>query len=106
MKKLISLFLCALMILSLFATAFAAPTEDNDGETVNGATQPGTESVSPCAANGNCGNHTWVLYDASCDGYWQTWYYRCGNSNCDVHKTDLRRCPGNDHRGGCRWLPI
>lgn len=101
MKKLISLLLCALMVASLPLTAFAVPAP------VGGV----GEGLSPCAVNGDCGNHSWVLYDASCDGYWQTWYYRCDNSdsndnNCNAHTTSRYRCIGKDHNGGCLWLPI
>lgn len=50
--------------------------------------------------------HDRTLYRATCDGYEQTWYYRCdrcGHSGDYEH----RRCPGARHSpGSCRWLPI
>lgn len=102
MKKLISLFLCTLMILSLFATAFAVPPEGNDGETLNGAstTQPDTE---PTSTHSGSDAHNWILYDSKCNGTMQTWYYRC---HCGAHTTEEYRCPGAVHGAACHWLPI
>lgn len=84
MKKLVSLLLCALMVMSLFATAFAA-------------------SVSPQA---QCNHHGGTLYSSSCNGTTQTRYYRhC--AECGSDYTIFHRCPAAPHNPGhCDRLPI
>lgn len=64
MKKLISLFLCALMVMSLSATAFAMPINGDDDATLNGTggtTQPGAEPQSH--------THSWEWVSTSNGGY-------------------------------------
>ena len=85
MKKLVSLLLCALMVMSLFATAFAA------------SAAPRVTCTHP---NG------WTLYRATCNGTTQTWYYRCA-ANCGATYTDTISCPAGPHNPGhCDRLPI
>ncbi|MBD5099031.1 MAG: hypothetical protein HDT35_05705 [Clostridiales bacterium] len=91
MKKLISLFLCALMVMSLFATAFAAPIGS------------GIEPVSPYSVTDE---HIWTLYNATCNGTKQTWYYICAHAGCNAHKSEVHACPGAGHSSACHWLPI
>ncbi len=96
MKKFISILLCALMVMSLFATVFAAPVPSG-----------GTEVMSP---HGAC-NHTQhggtgTLYMSTCNGTMQTWYYR-SCTGCGGTYTCFVRCPAAPHNPGhCERLPI
>ena len=84
MKKLVSLLLCALMVMSLFATAFAA-------------------SVAPRAG---CNHYGGTLYSATCNGTTQTWYYR-NCAGCGGHYTESYRCLAGPHNPArCDALPI
>ena len=91
MKKFISILLCALMVMSLLATVFAAPVPSG-----------GTEVMSPHAVTDN---HIWAVYNARCNGYTQTWNYKCTHSGCTATKTDTVPCPAAGHSGACNWLP-
>lgn len=107
MKKMISLLLCVLMLASLLTAAFAVTPEDIP---INPTDIPGdeTESMSrpnpgsdPCDTNPH--THEFRVYNASCDGYFQTWWYMC--KHCPETYSELHNCPRAGHGGSCNWLP-
>lgn len=98
MKRFISLLLCALMVLSLFTTAFALPTNGDDDATLNGIRTPSPSFV--------CVHYGGTLYSATCNGTEQTWYYR-NCVFCKRYYTSTRSCPAGPHNPArCDVLPI
>ncbi len=90
MKKFISILLCALMVMSLFATVFAAPVPNG-----------GTEVMSPYSARHT---HSGFPYNATCNGTTQTWYCKC---SCGAYFIETHPCPAGPHNPGhCERLPI
>lgn len=91
MKKLISLLLCALMIMSLSLTAFAIPPEN--------------EGINPMSSYAVQHEHSGPAYDATCNGTMQTW--RCICSSCGKHFTMSVKCPRGPHSPHhCEALPV
>ena len=80
MKKIAAFFLCALMVMSLSLPTFALTPDVT-----------GTEPVSPHSVTDD---HIWSVYNATCDGYWQTWYLKCTHSGCSERTTTTKVCPG------------
>lgn len=83
MKKLISLILCALTIMTLSLTAFATPAPvDKSGETMSpaGSNKPSAEVQSTCA-------HSWGYVRTVYNGYvWRS------NSTCALEVCHKLRC--------------
>lgn len=70
------------------------------------ALSPDEDGKDPMSTYAITRGHHYVLYDASCDGTTQTWYYKCDHDNCNSYMTETHACRGKDHKGGCLWLPI
>lgn len=121
-KKIISLFLVIVLVLS---SSFAAFAHDCDHSTIK-ITKVFVKTIcneTRCDDIWNCVEkcvlcqrtlgqyqdtdylaHDYVLYKATCNGTMQTWYYRCSRGG--YVKTENEPCRNGPHSGNCVALPL
>lgn len=84
MKKLISLLLCALMLVSLSIPAFAASASENSGV---GSMSPAGANKPEAEVQSTCINHSWGYFETVYNGYvWRS------NSTCALEVCHRYRC--------------